>query len=153
MSQEFPFGFFTPGWWLEAPSWHLQKLHSQFLFGSLEEEQCPPRRVARWGRLRCSKVHSVLLEGQIHIQSLGPEIAPRSRDPLESWSVNSGGESLSRLLLELSLQALKWKMRPKTGSFNTELCIGADASWTWARSSPKPAQLENSLIPSQLENS
>lgn len=86
----------------------------------------------------------MLLEGQIHIQSLGPEIAPCSRDPLESWSVNSGGESLSRLLLKLSLQALKWKMRPTTGSSNTVLCIGAEASWTWARSSPKPAQFENS---------
>lgn len=95
----------------------------------------------------------MLLEGQIHIQGLGPEIAPRSRDPLESRSVNSGGESLSRLLLEASLQALKWKMKPKTGSSDTALCIGADANWTRARSSPKPARLENSLIPSQLGNS
>lgn len=85
------------------------------------------------------------------------ESRPRSSSslqrPLESCSVISGGESLSRLLLELSLQALKWKMRPKTGSSNTAFCIGADASWTYARSSPKPARLENSLIPSQLENS
>lgn len=28
---------FAPGWWLEGPSWQLQKLHSQLLFGSLEE--------------------------------------------------------------------------------------------------------------------
>ena len=29
--------FFAPGWWLEGTSWQLLELHSQLLFGSLEE--------------------------------------------------------------------------------------------------------------------
>lgn len=138
--------FFVPGWWLEGTSWQLLELHSQLLFDSLEEggrNQCPPRRVVGWNLGRCRKVHSVLLEGQTWTWSLGPEIAHRPRDPWNSAGSSQGGESPSKPLLETSLQTLKWKMRPKTGSSNT--------SWTWARSSPKSAQLDKSLIPSQLD--
>jgi hypothetical protein len=75
---------FAPGWWLEGPSWQLQKLRSQLLFGSW----------GKWGRgavpsqegcrVRPPQVqynHSVRLGGQTPVRSLGPEVAPRSRDP------------------------------------------------------------------------
>lgn len=114
--------------------------------------QCPPRRAAGRSLGRWRKVHSVLLEDQTWTQSLGPEIAPRPRDPWNPAGSCQGRVSPSRPLLESSLQALKQKGGPKTGfSEHSALQLGQRQAGTWTKSSPKSAQPKKSLIPSQLE--
>lgn len=152
MSQEAPLGFSPPGGgWRVLPG-KLWEPHSQLLFAFLEERgSVPSREGCRVKPWQVRKVHSALLEDQTWTRSLGPEIALCPRDAWNSAGSSQGGERPRRPLPEAPSQALKWEMGPRTGPFeHNALELWQKQAGTWT-GSPKSAQLQESLMPGQLE--
>lgn len=116
VSQEAPFGFFAPGWWLEGPCLMCSRscIPSCCLPPWRKGDRCPPKRTAGWSFGRREKVHSVLLEDQTWTPSLSSKIATCPRDPWNFAGSLQEGESPSGPQPEASSQALKLKVRPRT---------------------------------------
>lgn len=143
---------FTPGWWLEGPSWHVLEAAFPAVVYRLggRRDQCPPRSVLGWSLGRWKTVHSVLLEDQTWTQSLSPEIAPSSRDPWNSAGSPQGWRAWAATLGSFLIGS-EMEMGPGTGSSEHML-------WHWARDNVGPRQgvLQTqpslkSQIPSKLE--
>lgn len=147
--------FFAPGWWWEGPFLMCSRSYipSCCLPPWRKGDQCPPKRIVGWSFGRWKKVHSVLLEDQTWTPSLSSKIALCPRDPWNFAGSLQEGESPAGHCPTLPHRLWNGRWGLGHAALNTMLWKWGRQPGTWKRDSLNSAQLEKSLIPSQLETS